>query len=145
MSLKIVIMDGAKGTGQYAGATPIGELIIAGSGTLSNQTVFQSLAPATQANFFGPIAGQQFVITSLAMDGNNTNVVIFEAANQFTSTIDKTLFNIHLQANANVFIPLPFGGFLPITEGEYLNATNSAGTTNITITGFYISIKNNEA
>jgi hypothetical protein len=145
MPLKSVIMDAAKGTGQYAGVSPIGEVTIAGFGTLTNQTVFQSFAPATQANFFGPIAGQQFVITSIAADGNNTNVVIFEAANPFTSTIDKTLFQIHLQANANIVIPLPFGGFLPVTEGEYLNATNSAGTTNVTITGYYISIKNNEA
>lgn len=145
MSAKVVIMDGSKGTGQCAGISPIGEVTIVGAGTLSNQAVFQSFTPGSQANFFGPIAGQQLVITSIAADGNNTDVVIFEAANQFTSTIDKTLFHIRLAANANVFIPLPFGGFLPVTEGEYLNVTNSAGTTNVTITGYYISIQNNEA
>jgi hypothetical protein len=77
------------------------------------------------------------------MDGNNTNVDIFEGASASTSTADKTLFSIRLGSNATIFYPLPFGGFLPVTEGEYLNATNSAGTTNINIAGYYLPISYN--
>lgn len=143
MPAKVIIMDGAKGTGQYAGVTPIGELLLAGYGNLNNRTSFQTLTTNT-ANFFGPIVGQQFVITSLTMDGNNTDVVIFEAPTISSATVDKVLWTMHLRATTNLFVPLSFGGFLPVSQGEYVNATNSAGTTNITIAGYYIPIIHNE-
>lgn len=144
MPAKTIIMDGAHGTGQYAGVTPIGELLLAGFGTLINKSSFRTLT-TNVANFFGPIAGQQFVITSLTMDGNNTDVVIFEAPSISSATVDKVLWTMHLGASTNLFIPLSFGGFLPVSQGEYINATNSAGTTNITIVGYYIPIAHNEA
>lgn len=145
MPAKVVIMDGAFGTGQHNGVTPIGELLIRAIGTLSNKISFQSFTPGSQANFYGPIAGQQFVITSMYMDGNNTNINIFEASSASSSVANKTLFTIHLLANTTLVIPLPFGGYLPVTEGEYLNATNSAGTANVNIVGYYASTEHNEA
>lgn len=136
MSAKVVIMDGQRGKGQCAGVTPIGELILAGFGALINKTSFQTLGAAV-VNFFGPITGQQFVITSITMDGNNSDVVIYEASNPSTATVEKALFSLHLGSNANLFVPFQFGGFLAVSEGAYINATNSAGTTNITIVGYY--------
>jgi hypothetical protein len=141
MPTKAVIMDGEIGLGQYSGVTSIGEVVISGYGNFRNNSIFQSVA--AQANFFGPIAGQQFLITSMFMDGNNTDVTIFEASSQFTSVIDKTLVKIHLQANAILPISFPFGGFLAVSEGKYLNAINTAGTTNINIVGHYVPITKN--
>lgn len=140
MPAKTVIVDGAKGTGHFAGITSIGELLLAGFGTLSNKSSFQSLT-TNVANFYGPIAGQQFVITSLTMDGNNTDVLIFEASSPSTATSDKILWTMHLGAATNLFVPLSFGGFLAVSEGKYLNATNSAGTTNINIVGYYSPVE----
>ena len=144
MPAKVVIMDGAKGTGQYAGVTPIGELLLAGFGNLNNKSSFRTMASTDAFNFYGPIAGQQFVITSILIDGTGTAVVtIYEASSPSTLTIDKTIFQINLRVNSTIMIPFPFGGFLPVSEGAYLNATTTA-TVNINIVGYYVPITHNE-
>lgn len=136
MPVKVVIMDGT-GTGQFAGVTPIGELLLAGFGNLNNKSSFQTMANTNAFNFFGPIAGQQFVITSIVVGGTGTAIItIYEAASPSTLTIDKTLFRVNLRVNSTIAIPLPFGGFLPVSEGEYLNATTTA-TINMNIVGYY--------
>jgi hypothetical protein len=139
MAAKIVIMDGANGTGQYAGVTPIGELIVAGFGTLKNQAIFQAMAATnTSFNFFGPISGQQFVITSITLDGPaGATISIYEAANPSTIAIDKLLYKINLRAAGNLIVPFSFGGFLAVSEGEYVNAFTDTATTNMTIIGYY--------
>jgi hypothetical protein len=139
MPAKIVITDGAYGTGQYAGVTPVGELLVAGFGNLINTSAFKSMASANAANnFFGPISGQEFVITSIILDGPaGATISIYEAANQFTITIDSLVYKLNLRAAANVVISFPFGGFLPVAEGEYLNAFTDGATVNMTIVGYY--------
>lgn len=146
MPAKVVIMDGANGTGQYAGVTPIGELIVAGFGSLRNQAIFQSMtAINTSSNFFGPIAGQQFVITSIVLDGaNGATISIYEAANPSTITIDRLLYKVNLRSATNIVAPFPFGGFLAVSEGEYVNAFTDTATVNMTIIGYYISTAHNE-
>jgi hypothetical protein len=141
MPAKVIIMDGAKGTGQYAGVTPIGELLLAGFGNLNNKSSFRTMASTDAFNFYGPITGQQFVITSILIGGTGGAVVtIYEASSPSTLTIDKTIFQINLRVNSTIMIPFPFGGFLPVSEGEYLNATTTA-TVNINIVGYYSPIK----
>lgn len=139
MSAKVVIMDGAKGTGQYAGVTPVGELIVAGFGTLSNVSAFRSITTANAAfNFFGPIAGQQFVITSITLDGPAAATISFyEAASTSTITIDRLVYKLNLRGAGNVTMSFPFGGFLAVSEGEYLNAFADDTTVNINIIGYY--------
>jgi hypothetical protein len=146
MAAKVVIMDGANGTGQYAGVTPVGELLVAGFGTLSNQSVFKSMTSDTTAyNFFGPISGQQFVITSIILDGpTGATISIYEAASTSTITIDRLVYKIDLRVAANLTIPFSFGGFLAVSEGEYLNAFTDAATVNMTIVGYYSPTYHNE-
>jgi len=147
MSAKVVIMDGAFGTGQYAGVTPVGEVLVAGFGNLLNRSIFQTMtAINTAVNFFGPIAGQQFVITSIVLDGPNAATVsIYEAASTSTITIDKLTFKINFRGASNQVINLPFGGFLPVSEGEYLNAFTDTATVNMSIIGYYSPTTHNEA
>lgn len=139
MPAKTVIMDGAKGTGQYAGVTPIGELLVAGFGILSNVSAFRSMATANAAfNFFGPIAGQQFVITSITLDGPaGATISFYEAASTSTITIDRLVYKLNLRGAGNVTMSFPFGGFLSISEGEYLNAFTDGATVNLNIIGYY--------
>ena len=139
MPAKVVIMDGAKGTGQYAGVTSIGELLVAGFGTLSNQAVYKSMTSVNASyNFFGPIAGQQFVITSIILDGpNGATISIYEAASTSTLTIDRLVYKIDIRNATNLVIPFSFGGFLAVSEGEYLNAFTDTATVNMTIIGYY--------
>lgn len=146
MSAKVVIMDGAKGTGQYAGVTPIGELLVAGFGNLINQSKFNSLTDAnTPLNFFGPIAGQQLVITSIILDGpNGATISIYEASSTSTLTIDRLVYKIDIRTATNLVIPFSFGGFLSVSEGEYLNAFTDTATVNMTIIGYYSTTEHNE-
>ena len=58
MPTKSLIIDGAYGTGQSAGVSPVGEVLVTGIGTLKSQSAFNSLNVINAAfNFFGPIAG----------------------------------------------------------------------------------------
>lgn len=144
MPVKSVI-TGGKGMGQFAGVTSSGELLIGALGDLTNRSVFQSLTTTNGAfNFFGPISGQQFLITSIVMTASGAitpTVQIYEAASPTTTTIDKLLFKITLTStvqSAAIFVfPLPFGGFLPVSEGEYLNVQTDATTVNVNIIGYY--------
>lgn len=143
MSVKAEIVDG-RGSGQLAGVTALGELLVAGFGNLTNKSSFQSMTTTGAFNFYVPIAGQQFIITSIALDGpSNATVSIYEAANQFTSTIDKLLVKTNFRAAGQIAIPFPFGGFIPVSEGEYINAFTDAATVNLLIIGYYHSIQTN--
>jgi hypothetical protein len=139
MPAKSVIMDGANGTGQFAGVTPVGELLVAGFGNLINKSSFQSMTAATTAyNFFGPIIGQQFVITSIVLDGPNAATVsVYEASSPSTITIDKLLFKINFRGASNQVVNFSFGGFLAVSEGAYLNALTDGATVNMNMIGYY--------
>lgn len=138
MPAKVVIMDGT-GTGQFAGVTPVGELLVAGFGTMLNKSSFKIMDDANAAfNFFIPIAGQQLIITSIILDGPaGATISIYEAASTSTVTIDKLVYKIDLRVASNLTIPFSFGGFLPVSEGEYLNAFTDTTTVNMTIIGYY--------
>jgi len=141
MSIKSLIIDGARGTGQFAGVTPVGELIVAGYGNLINKSIFQSMGNTGAFNFFGPIAGQQFLITSMVFDGiSGKTITIYEASSPFTTTIDKTIFKVNLRNDVTLPISLSFGGFLAVSEGEYLNALvdTALPATFVNIIGCYI-------
>jgi hypothetical protein len=143
MTLRIQIVDG-RGTGQLVGATPLGELLVAGFGTLNNLSSFRTMTPSNTAfNFFGPIAGQQFIITSIILDGPASTISIYEAASPSTIIIDRLVYKIDLRSATTIAIPFSFGGFLPVSEGEYLNAFTSDATVNMNILGYFHPITTN--
>lgn len=141
MSVKVEIIDG-RGTGQLAGATSLGELLVAGFG--NNISKFNNMNAINVAfNFFGPISGQKFIIACIAFDGNaGSTVTIYEAATTSTTTIDKTLFKMNLRTAGQIAIPFSFGGFLPASEGVYINALTDTQPVNMNIIGYYHPLMN---
>ena len=137
MTLKSVIKDGRGGTGNLAEVSSAGELVVKGFGDV--QSKFLTLnSTAVGFNFFPPLSGQNFVVTTIIFDtGVATTLTVYEASNTTTTTVDKTILTASLTANQFITIALPFGGFLPMTEGEFLNVKVSAQPVNVTISGFY--------
>jgi hypothetical protein len=136
MSLKMLIKDG-KGSGNQAGVSTAGELIVRGIG--DNQSNNQSLAINGQAyNFFRPLPEQTFVITTIIFSVKaNTTLTIFSAPSATSTVQDTLLFSTTITTATTQAIPFSFGGFLPVGEGEFLNATTSNATSQMTIIGFY--------
>jgi hypothetical protein len=145
MPTKSLIIDGTYGTGQTAGVSSAGEVLVVGIGTLKTQSAFNSLNVINAAfNFFGPIAGQQFIITSIVITGSGAmtpTIQIYEASSSSTAVIDKLLLKLvtvsSVQTPLTFVYSLPFGGFLQVSEGEYLNAQTDTATVNINIIGYY--------
>ncbi len=141
MTLKIFIRDGS-GSGHLAAVTHANELIVVGS-TEDNKSKFQSLNVANTAfNFFTPKPGFNFMITSVltSTPGGGATVDIYEATSSTSTTISKQILRLNLIEETFIPINFSFGGFLPITEGFYLNAKTNTATANITIIGFYRKI-----
>ena len=131
---------GIGGTGGLAGVTSVGEIIVVGYG--NNLSSFQNMnVIGTAFNFFKPVPGQVFLITSIiATLPSSSTLSIFEAPSSTSTTIDSQVIQITSSAGeANTIIPInfPFGGFLAINEGEFLNATVTAAPAQVTIVGFY--------
>jgi hypothetical protein len=77
------------------------------------------------------------VITSTA----SAVIQIYGATSPSTITVETLLFKLVTTAsNQTPFVlslPLPFGGFIPVLEGEFLNAQTDTATVNINIVGYY--------
>lgn len=136
MTLKSVIKDG-KGTGNLAGVSNAGELVVRGLG--DNQSSNQLMHVINQAyNFFSPFAEQTFVITTIIFSvKKNTTITIFSAPSVTSITQDMLLFTTLIPIAATIVNTLPFGGFLSVGEGEFLNATTDNPDSPMTIIGFY--------
>lgn len=136
MSLKVLIKDGA-GSGHTAQVTHSNELVVTGTG--ETQSKFQIINSTTVGfNYFPPLSDQIFVITTIIIDMTAAaSIVIYEASDATTLTVDKTIFTAALAKNAFQAITLPFGGFIPITQGKYLNTKSDVQPVSVTIIGFY--------
>lgn len=136
MTLKTFIRDG-QGSGNLAGVSTAGELVVRGLG--DNQAKNQSMTVAGQAyNFFSPTLGKTFVITTIIFSVKpNTTLTLFSAPSITSTTVDTLLFTAVMINATTLAIPLPFGGFLAVGEGEFLNATTDNATSQMTIIGFY--------
>lgn len=137
MTLKSTIKDG-RGSGNQAGVSNAGELLAKGFGNV--QSNFQTLdSTAVGFNFFPPLSGQMFVITTVMFNvGNNaSNITVYEATSGTTLTVDKTLLTASLLKNQFSFATFSFGGFIQVAEGEFLNVKGSGQPVDATIMGFY--------
>ena len=136
MTLKSVIKDG-RGTNNLTEVSSAGELVVKGFGDV--QSKFHTVDSTVGFNFFPPISGQEFVLTTMIFDlgGAASSITVYEASNATTLTVDKTIVTASLQGNQFTVIAPSFGGFIPITEGEFLNVKVSAQPVNVTLIGFY--------
>jgi hypothetical protein len=143
MPLKTVIRDGYNGTGHLAGVSNAGELTIGGFPGVTPS--FQYVDTINTAfNFFPPKSGHNLIITAIILSSNGSPIInIYEASSDTSTTPDKTLITINLTGvGSGVYImPFPFGGFLQVTEGEFVNVTITAATIRMTLVGFYRPVK----
>lgn len=141
MTLKTVIRDGYNGTGHIAGVSNAGELTVGGFPGAT--PVFKTLNLANTAfSFFPPQSGQNLIITAISISATSGPIVtIYEAPSATTvvASADKTLISLDLPASGGLFfIPFPFGGFLQIDEGEFVNASSTTNSPiQMTVIGFY--------
>lgn len=137
MTLKTLIRDG-RGTGNLAEISPVGELIVSGFGI--NTTKFNALNVANTAfNFYIPESGQNFIITAIIYNtpAGSSTVDVYEASSITSTTINKQIFRIVTTGATFAPLILSLGGFIPVTEGEFLNSKTDNPTVNMTIVGFY--------
>jgi hypothetical protein len=137
MTLKIQVSDGYQGTRHLAGVSSAGELVVKGFG--ENSSKFQSMSSINIAyNFFIPKSQQNFIITSILFSSPaNTSIDVYEGASATATSIDKEILHIEIFSKDFYTVILPFGGFLAVTEGEFLNAKTDTSTVSMTIIGYY--------
>lgn len=129
---------GKEGT---AKVTKSGELVVAS--LAYEETKFVELAEDNVGyNFFVPQSGKQFVITGFLAVGDqqitgnaNANVIIYEAADRDTSTVDKILIQFVVKQDQDIAMP---GIRILVSAGKFVNAKTDDDDVHMTIMGFYI-------
>jgi hypothetical protein len=139
MSVNSHITDGRGGKSK-ACVSNAGQLITAPFAY--DETKFLELDVINTAyNFYGPVAGQQFVITGLrakADRGVSTNadatVIIYEASSDTTTTVDKILHQEAMVSGESVTMRMN----IIVNEGKYVNAKTDDDDIHMTIMGYYV-------
>lgn len=140
MSLPVEITDG-KGKNYKVKVSSIGQLIVAP--VAYEETKFNELAADNTAyNFYGPKAGQQFVITGIRARADrdvsttvDAVVVVYEAVASDTTTVDKVLHQENLVRSESINL-IPTN--ILVNEGKYINAKTTDDDIHMTIFGYYI-------
>lgn len=96
----------------------------------------------TAYNFYGPRAGEQFVITNLIMSADkgvsgttDADVIVYEASSADTTTEDKILIHLTIGQSQNLSMPVQY---LLVNEGAFINAKTSDDDVHLNILGHYI-------
>lgn len=134
-------------TGDHSGGlvtaivTKIGQLVT--TPYAYDETVFFELDLVNTAyNYYAPKNGFQFVVTGVVAfadkevsNASDTNIIIYEAADSTTTTVDKTLLQFGLAQNSTISItPLN----VLVNKGKFVNAKTDDDDVHMTIMGYYI-------
>jgi len=129
--------------GNRARVTPSGELVVAP--IAYNETESNTLDVAgTAYNFYAPLPGKQFVISSIIAyadkdvtgGGANAIITVFEASDKDSATVDKALLPFALEQN-QLFPPVPLN--ILVNPGVWVNAKTDDDDILMTILGYYIN------
>ena len=140
MTTPVNIVDGSS-SGQKAHVTAIGQVVTAAYAY--DETIFFELAEDNTAyNFYGPKAGEQFVITGIFAYADKqvgtvtgATVIVYEGVSAATTTVAKTLFQMEMaQVSNRDLAPLN----ILVNEGSYVNAQTDDDDIHMTITGYFI-------
>lgn len=133
-----------QGSNSEVGAhvTPSGELVVAP--LAYDETKFNELAEDDTAyHFFPPLPQKQFVITGFIAVGDqqitgnaNANVVIYEASDTDTVTVDKILVQFAIKQDQDI---APTGLKILVNAGKFINAKTDDDDVHMTIMGYYIT------
>jgi len=127
------------GNGSEAGVSQIGQLIVA---PFAYDEVVAKTATVddTAVNFYPPIVGKQFVITTILLTADS-NVVgssvidVYETSSKTSLIVDKSILFIDLLKNGFRDI---IGLNLLVTSGKFLNLKADDSDVSATIMGYYI-------
>jgi len=134
-------------TGDHSGGlvaaivTKIGQLVTAPYAY--DETVFFELNLVNTAySYYAPKNGKQFVITGIVAfadkeisNASDTNIIVYEAASNTTTTVDKKLLHFGLAQNSTISItPLN----ILVSKGKFVNAKTDDDDIHMTIMGYYI-------
>jgi len=106
---------------------------------------FNELAAADTAyNFYKPLAGLGFIITGFEMKANQSvsnvaeaTVIIYEASEEDTTTVDKILYQTAMLRDDRVPIaPVKIG----VNPGKFINAKTDDDDIFVNILGYYADI-----
>jgi hypothetical protein len=119
-----------------------GELLV--SGGAYDLAEFNELAEINTAyNFYKPLGLQQFVITGFLVygdkqigTGTNSTVIIYEASQEDTTTVDRIL--VQFEVGQNQSIPFPNIRIL-CNAGTYINGKCDDDDVHMTIFGHYVN------
>ena len=127
--------------GKEVQVTPSGELVVAP--LHYDETKFVELAePNVGYNFKEPEPGRQFVITGFIAVGDqqitgnaNANVVIYEAEDTSTTTVDKILIQFVIKQDQDI----PMAGMhVLVNPGKFINAKTDDDDVHLTLMGYFI-------
>ncbi len=127
--------------GRAAEVSPSGEIAV--GPVRYSQSKFNAMDGTGAFTFFGPLPGQQFVITGMRLKAaasvspsTEATVIVYEATASDSTTVARTVHQEPmLKDNAVTLLPLS----LLVNEGVWLNGKTDDPTVNITIFGYYIS------
>ena len=129
------------GPGKRVKVTNAGQMVV--SPVDYDDTKFQEVGTANVAvNFYAPRPGQSFVITVIRAKADrdvsptaDATVVVFEASNDSTATVDKVL---HQEAMVRAETFTLTGLNIKVTEGKWVNAKTTDDDIHMTIMGYYV-------
>lgn len=131
----------AHGGGTSARVTSIGELVVApiSYSDVSTKTLDVDNTPV---NFYPPLAGQQFVITSIHLNANKSVtqdclVEIYEATGIDITAVAKSILSIEMTTNS--FRDIPSLNLL-VSKGVFINGRTDDDDVFTSILGYYIPI-----
>ena len=138
----------AKIVGSRGGAAKVnnhGELLV--STGAYDLAVFNELSEINTAScFYKPLGLQQFVITGFLVYGDkqvspttNSTVVIYEASQEDTTTVDRVL--VQFEVGQNQSIPFPNIRIL-CNSGKYINGKCDDDDIHMTIFGHFVNNQN---
>ena len=140
MAGPVHILDGG-GSRTAARVTSNGQLVTAPYAYEQSKYV-ELAADDTAYNLFGPLAGQQFVITTIVLKADrqvsnvtDADVVVYEADADNTTTATKVLFQTAMVAGEQVQLT---GINLLVGVGKFVNAKTSDDDVHCTLLGYYV-------
>ena len=139
MAIEVQVVDG--GTGKPVRVSLIGSLAVGPPSF--NLAVSKELGTAdTAVNFYEPRGGKQFIVTHIYAYGDkqvssvtNATVDVYEATNDSTATIDRTIFQFEI--GQNEFQPRSDLNLL-VNKDRFINAKTSDDDVHVQILGFFI-------
>lgn len=109
---------------------------------LFDEIEFNELATANQAyNYYQPLAGSRFILTGVVATADkdvtaDATVIIYEASNPESTTVDKILFQFVLLKNQQLVIP---NFQIAVTPDVWINGKTDDDDIHMSLVGHFVN------